>query len=81
MKYVYILESLDSEHFYVGVTDTCVPAWRSIMPARCRTRRNLGLGESGPISRSTTPHALSRSSDTWNRVRDALSRRSTSDRL
>jgi len=21
MKYVYILESLDSEHFYVGVTD------------------------------------------------------------
>ena len=21
MKYVYILESLDSEHFYVGITD------------------------------------------------------------
>jgi putative endonuclease len=25
MKYVYILESLDSEHFYVGITDD-VPA-------------------------------------------------------
>jgi putative endonuclease len=26
MKYVYILESLDGEHFYVGVTDD-LPAW------------------------------------------------------
>jgi putative endonuclease len=27
MKYVYILESLDSEHFYVGITEDLRP-WR-----------------------------------------------------
>ena len=31
MKYVYILESLDSEHFYVGITDDLRAAWRSTM--------------------------------------------------
>jgi predicted GIY-YIG superfamily endonuclease len=41
MKYVYILESLDSEHFYVGITDDL----RARLPARCRTPRNSGLGE------------------------------------
>jgi len=26
MRYVYILESLDSEHFYVGITEDLSPA-------------------------------------------------------
>ena len=59
MKYVYILESLDSEHFYVGITDGRV--WRSITLAKFLTPRSMGLGEFEPTSRSTTPHVLSHS--------------------
>lgn len=69
MKYVYILESLDSQHFYVGITDDLEPVWRSITPVRCRTPRNTGLGEFGPILRSMTLHALSHSSDISNLAR------------
>ncbi|MBB4426969.1 putative GIY-YIG superfamily endonuclease [Bradyrhizobium sp. CIR48] len=63
MKYVYILESLDSEHFYVGITDDLrarlakhnageVPHTSKFGPWRVRT-----------YSPSTTLHALLRSSD------------------
>ena len=34
MKYVYILESLDSQHFYVGITDD--------LRAVAETQRGLG---------------------------------------
>ena len=34
MKYVYILESLDSEHFYVGITDDLRARWQSTTPAK-----------------------------------------------
>ncbi|MGY4283358.1 hypothetical protein ACVWXO_002578 [Bradyrhizobium sp. LM2.7] len=63
MKYVYILESLDSAHFYVGIRTTYGPGWRNITPARCRTPRNMGLGEFGPISRLMTRLALLRLND------------------
>lgn len=63
MKYVYILESLDSEHFYVGIMDDLRARLANIMPARCRTPRNAGLGEFGPILRSMTPHVPPHSSD------------------
>jgi predicted GIY-YIG superfamily endonuclease len=29
MKYVYILESLNSEHFYAGITDDVPAHWRN----------------------------------------------------
>lgn len=64
MKYVYILESLDSEHFYVGITDDLRARLQNITPGRCHTRQSTDLGEFGPISRLMTRHALSPSSDT-----------------
>ena len=54
MKYVYILESRDSEHFYVGMTDDLRARLRSTMPARSRILRNTGLGGSRPTLRSAT---------------------------
>jgi predicted GIY-YIG superfamily endonuclease len=43
MKYVYILESLDSEHFYVGITDD-LRARLTKHNAGEVTLRNIGLG-------------------------------------
>jgi predicted GIY-YIG superfamily endonuclease len=37
MKYVYILESLDGEHFYIGITDD--------VPARLNKHNGPGLSE------------------------------------
>jgi predicted GIY-YIG superfamily endonuclease len=62
VKYVYILESLNNEHFYVGITDDLrarlakhnaggVPHTSKYGPWRIRT-----------YSRSMTPRALSPSS-------------------
>ena len=44
MKYVYILESLDAEHFYVGIADDVASRLANTMPARFRTPRNFDLG-------------------------------------
>ena len=43
MKYVYILESLDSLHFYIGITDDLRAGLQSTMPARCRTHRSTAV--------------------------------------
>lgn len=59
MKYVYILESLDSEYFYVGITDDL----RARLAKHNAGEVNTALGEFEPISPSMTPHALSHSSD------------------
>jgi hypothetical protein len=49
MKYVYILESLDSLHFYVGITDDLrARDWPSTTPEKSRTRRSTGHGELRP---------------------------------
>jgi predicted GIY-YIG superfamily endonuclease len=45
MKYVYVLESLDSQHFYVGITSDLRARLAKPMPAKCRTLRNTHLGE------------------------------------
>ena len=43
MKYVYILESLDSLNISTsGLRTTCAHDWRSIMRAKCRIRRKFG---------------------------------------
>jgi predicted GIY-YIG superfamily endonuclease len=44
MKYVYILESLDSQHFYVGVTDDLRARLAKHNAARSPTLQNTGLG-------------------------------------
>ena len=44
MKYVYILESLDSEHFYVGFTEDLRARLANIMPGKFLTLRNMDLG-------------------------------------
>ena len=45
MKYVYILESLDSQHFYVGITDDLratgeAQCWRSPAHVEARAMAN-----------------------------------------
>jgi predicted GIY-YIG superfamily endonuclease len=65
MKYVYILESLDSEHFYVGITgDLRARLAKHNAGEVPHTSKYRSWREFGPISRSMMPHALSRSSDT-----------------
>jgi len=44
MKYVYILESLDGLHFYVGLTDDLRARLASTMLAKCPIHPNMGLG-------------------------------------
>jgi predicted GIY-YIG superfamily endonuclease len=45
MKYAYILESLDSEHFYVGIADDLrARLAKHTTLARCRTPRNSNRG-------------------------------------
>lgn len=63
MKYVYILENLDSSTSTSASRTTYEPDWQNITQVRCLIRRNMDLGELGPISRLTTRHALSRSND------------------
>ena len=44
MKYVYILESHDSEHFYVGITDDLRPRLAKHNAGEALIPRNTGLG-------------------------------------
>jgi hypothetical protein len=44
MKYVYILESIDTEHFYVGIADDVLADSTSITRVRCPIPRSIGLG-------------------------------------
>lgn len=64
MKYVYILESLDSEHFYVGITDDLRARLAKHNADEVPHTSKYGPGEYELISRSMTPHALSHSNDT-----------------
>jgi predicted GIY-YIG superfamily endonuclease len=45
MKYVYILESLDFKHFYVGITDDLRARLAKHNAVRSRTLRNTDRGE------------------------------------
>jgi GIY-YIG catalytic domain len=58
MKYVYILESLDSEHYYIGITDDLRARLASTTLAKCLTRQSIGLGG------SVTKHRLSHPKNT-----------------
>jgi predicted GIY-YIG superfamily endonuclease len=44
MKYVYILESHDSEHFYVGITDDLRARLAKHNAGEVPIPRNTGLG-------------------------------------
>jgi predicted GIY-YIG superfamily endonuclease len=58
MKYVYILESLDSLHYYVGITDDLPRGWQSTMLEKSHTRRSSGRGVSRGTSHSATRRRL-----------------------
>jgi hypothetical protein len=51
---VCILESLDGEHFYIGITDDVPARLIKHNATRCRTPQNIDLGESEPTSLSPT---------------------------
>ena len=45
MKYVYILESLEFQHFYVGITGDLRARLAKHNAGEVRTLRSTGLGE------------------------------------
>jgi hypothetical protein len=51
---VCILESLDGEHLYIGITDDVPARLIKHNAARCRTPQNIDLGKSEPTSLSPT---------------------------
>jgi putative endonuclease len=64
MKYVYILDSLDSEHFYIGITDDLrarlakhnageVPHTSKYRPWRLKTMSRLAMKNRLSRSRNT----------------------------
>jgi predicted GIY-YIG superfamily endonuclease len=61
MKYVYILESLDSEHFYVGITDDLRARLAKHNAGGSHTLQNTDLGESRLTWRSATKRRPSHS--------------------
>jgi hypothetical protein len=52
MMYVYILESLDSEHFYVGITSDLRGRLAKHNAGEVRTPPSIGLGDSKPMLHS-----------------------------
>ena len=58
MKYVYILESLDSQHFYVGITDDLRARLAKHNAGEVPQRRSTDLGDYASMLRSATKRRL-----------------------